>query len=87
MDVMFYTDNNSTPISQANVTNGDGSTLSMDWQPVHNWVRTPADATIMKIVLTSQNTSGWIAFDDVSVTQPLPSATKYYFLLARSASP
>jgi RHS repeat-associated protein len=65
-------------ISQTDVVSGNGSTLSMDWKQVHNCVTTPTEATIMKIELVSENASGWVAFDDVSLTKLQP-ATKYYF--------
>ena len=48
------------------------------WQQVTGTVTAPEGASAMKIVLINQQSSGWVAFEDVSATQLKP-ATKYYY--------
>ena len=65
-------------ISQVAATSGTGTTLTTTWKQVKGWATAPVGATQMKIVLISDQTSGWVAFDDVSATE-MNSLMKYYY--------
>ena len=65
-------------LSTADAVSGRGSSLSTTWQQVTGTVTAPEGASAMKIVLINQQSSGWVAFEDVSATQLKP-ATKYYY--------
>ena len=56
-----------------------GSAPAANWTQVSGTVTSPADAATMKLELVGAQLSGWLAWDDVSVSLNVPAVIKYYY--------
>ncbi len=77
----YFYDNNGTYISYDTADSGGGGSLSTTWQQEGGPVTAPANAATMRIQLHSEMGNGWVAFDDVSVSEW--QSKSYYFFGAQ----
>jgi RHS repeat-associated protein len=78
MRAQFY-DTNGSALSYISVDYGALSGLSTTWQQQGGRFTAPANAATMKIQLWNYMNSGWVAFDDVSVSAEV-TTNRYYYL-------
>ena len=53
--------------------------LSTDWTQVTKTITSPLDAVTLKLELSGTQFSGWLAWDDASVSLEEQVITKYYY--------
>ena len=56
-----------------------GSGLSTSWTQVSSTLTSPLDAVTLKLELSGTQFSGWLAWDDASVSLEEQVITKYYY--------
>jgi len=56
-----------------------GSSLSTSWSQVSSTLTSPLDAVTLKLELSGTQFSGWLAWDDASVSLDAQVITKYYY--------
>jgi RHS repeat-associated protein len=64
-----YYDSAGTYLTYQDAASGNPGGLTAAWQYLGGRITTPANAASLKVRLYSYQTSGWIAIDDVSLTQ------------------
>lgn len=57
----------------------NGQNIATTWQRVAGTVTAPAEAATMRVALILFQASGWVTFDDVSVTSSAEISKYYYF--------
>jgi len=62
----YFYNSSATQVGVVNVSYGGETSISTTWKQVAATVTAPAGAVSMKIMLLNQQTSGWVAFDDIS---------------------